>query len=133
MFIMYAPLLLAKKLKKKTEINPTKKNRRQYNKYPTYRGALRKEVRLSYIRLSASYIASQWYTAMPCDIRLRRVFMANIISQKPQAFISLLLYGKNITANFSLQYHFDTPKKKYYFRQVFTFLKVCNHYGTFNR
>ena len=43
------------------------------------RGTFRKEVCLSYIRLSASYIASQLYDAMHRDIALRTVKGANII------------------------------------------------------
>ena len=90
------------------------------------RGALRKEVRLSYIRLAASYIASQWYYASHSYIALRAVLRVNIISLKPQGFNITLLLGK-----ISLQTrvcNITQPNKKgtLYFRQIFTFLKVCN-------
>ena len=57
------------------------------------------EVCLSYIRLSASCIASQLYDATHRGIALRAVFRADIILRKPQVFISLCRQAK---------YHCDT-------------------------
>jgi hypothetical protein len=61
------------------------------------RGALLKDVRLSYIRLTASYIASQLYYATHSYIALRAVSKANIISLKSLDF--------NITFAFWQKYH----------------------------
>ena len=50
------------------------------------RGALRKEVRLSYIRLAASYMLKQLYDASHRDIVLRTVLEANISPQDKSCY-----------------------------------------------
>ncbi len=57
-----------------------------------------KLVVFSYIRLTASYIASQLYLNFVQVIFASRVLEANIISLKPQVSISLLC-NKNITVS----------------------------------
>ncbi len=94
------------------------------------RDALRKEVRLSYIRLTVSAIAWQLYYAMHSDIVLRTVLGEYNITETVSVQYHFCHLAKISLQTFSLQYHFYISKKCY-FRQVFPLSKYVAHYETF--
>ena len=83
-------------------------------------------MRLSYIRLSASYIAKAVIFGLrPSDIAFGS-FGANIIKLKPKVLISLLIYQK---------YHCETRltiSLIIFIFEIGEFLKYITHYDTFN-